>query len=395
MNRIQMILNIFLLFWWVLLPQLVMAKPLTLKLAILVETPTFASAVPDYLRPAADQGIAGAKQAIADSNRTGKFLKHHYQLQSFSAESTTELVAQALLWQQQAIDIMLVDVSSDSLVQLRQQLAADVLLVNIGNRDNQFRTKNCLPNTLHISASYSMQTDALAQWLKQRRFNKVLLISGNTIEDKLYTAAVKQSLTKFALQLVAQKKWSFNTDLRRVAGKELQAFTQVDDYDVVWVADKAQLFGQNLAYNTWLSRLVVGTNGLRANEWSYVIEAWGAAQLQNRFYQQFERHMSAKDYNAWLAVRALTEAMTQVQTNQTQLLSQYMLSDQFSLAAYKGRKLSFRAWNGQLRQPMPLTQAQALVTTAPIAGFYHPRSELDTLGIDKPLSRCNLMQTFQ
>ncbi|MEO0362499.1 MAG: branched-chain amino acid ABC transporter substrate-binding protein, partial [Pseudomonadota bacterium] len=66
----------------------------------------------------------------------------------------------------------------------------------------------------------------------------------------------------------------------------------------------------------------------------------------------------------------------------------YMLGGAFELAGFKGRPLTFRAWNGQLRQPVPLTHPRALAALAPLEGFLHQRNELDTLGIDEPESAC-------
>ena len=65
-----------------------------------------------------------------------------------------------------------------------------------------------------------------------------------------------------------------------------------------------------------------------------------------------------------------------------------MRSDEFELAGFKGRPLTFRAWNGQLRQPIPLVHPRALAAQAPLEGFLHHRNELDSLGLDQPESAC-------
>jgi ABC transporter substrate binding protein (PQQ-dependent alcohol dehydrogenase system) len=59
-------------------------------------------------------------------------------------------------------------------------------------------------------------------------------------------------------------------------------------------------------------------------------------------------------------------------------------------AGYKGATLSFRSWDGQLRQPVLLADARALVSVSPQPGFLHQFSELDTLGIDKPETKCRM-----
>ena len=70
-----------------------------------------------------------------------------------------------------------------------------------------------------------------------------------------------------------------------------------------------------------------------------------------------------------------------------------MRSDQFELAAFKGVKLSFRPWDGQLRQPILLADPYSLVSVSPQPGFLHQFSELDTLGIDRPESPCKLAKS--
>jgi ABC transporter substrate binding protein (PQQ-dependent alcohol dehydrogenase system) len=75
-------------------------------------------------------------------------------------------------------------------------------------------------------------------------------------------------------------------------------------------------------------------------------------------------------------------------------LYSYLLGDDFEIAAFKGRSLTFRTWNGQLRQPIPLVQPRAVVGQAPLTGFLHPRTELDTLGFDAPETDCPFETTL-
>jgi ABC transporter substrate binding protein (PQQ-dependent alcohol dehydrogenase system) len=100
--------------------------------------------------------------------------------------------------------------------------------------------------------------------------------------------------------------------------------------------------------------------------------------------------MSARDFAAWAAVRSIGEAATRTRSNDFDAIGAYLSSDAFELAAFKGRKLSYRPWNGQLRQPIPLTTARAIVALSPQEGFLHPHTELDTLGYDAPETRCKM-----
>lgn len=350
-----------------------------------VETTT---AVPDYLAPPENNGEAGAALAVSDANGTGKFLGQKYTLRVETSDTSAALNATAKSWYDDGLRYFLTDLDTPSLQALRKALPDDALLINVGNQDDELRRTLCLPNTLHTALSYSMRADALAQWMRVRRLNEVFLVSGVSEADNAYLGAIKPTLKKYNLTVVQEKVWNFDTDLRRSASAELPLFTQASDYDLVLVIDESNLFGQHLPYNTWLPRPVIGTHGLRADGWHYVIEQWAAIQLQNRFIKMFDRPMTARDYAAWVAVRSLNEAVTVLNKGDIDTVLPFIMSDKFQLAAYKGRKLTYRPWNGQLRQTVPLFDSQALVASAPFEGFLHPRNELDSLGIDEAQSQC-------
>ena len=123
-----------------------------------------------------------------------------------------------------------------------------------------------------------------------------------------------------------------------------------------------------------------------------MIEQWGAAQLQNRFEEENGRKMGPEDYAAWAATRTLGEAVTRTNRGDVETLRAFIFSDDFELAGFKGRPLTYRDWNGQLRQPIAIAHPRALVITAPLEGFLHQTNELDSLGLDRPESNCKAFQ---
>jgi ABC transporter substrate binding protein (PQQ-dependent alcohol dehydrogenase system) len=123
--------------------------------------------------------------------------------------------------------------------------------------------------------------------------------------------------------------------------------------------------------------------------WSATVEANGAVQLQNRFRKLAGRNMTSRDYAAWAAVRSVGEAVTRVNKTDAGPVRDYILSDAFKLAGFKGAPLTYRTWNGQLRQPIPLTHSRAMAMLAPLDGFLHQHNPLDTLGMDEPESKCD------
>ena len=113
-------------------------------------------------------------------------------------------------------------------------------------------------------------------------------------------------------------------------------------------------------------------------------------QLQKRFEAHAQRWMNDRDFAAWLAVRSIASAVSKLRQTDAGAIRALALSDQLPLDGFKGRKLSFRSWNGQLRQPIPLVHPRALVSNSPQDGFLHPSSELDSLGYDAPEVSCTL-----
>ncbi len=338
-------------------------------------------------------GLAGVQLAISDNNTTGKFLNQNYSLRSFSSSSMDELKARALDWVSEgSIDFIVANMPSEQLQTLSISLQQhDVLIFNAGSRDDKLRSEVCLPNVLHTRPSNAMLADALGQWFISRKQKEWFLISGGKVDDIAFADSLKRTARRFGIKLIAEKTWSFDTDLRRTASKELPIFTRADDYDAVVVADIAGDFGEFVLHNTWLPRPVAGTQGLMPVTWHRVVEQWGAAQLQSRFEKLHHRWMNSADYAAWVAARAVAEAVTRTSRTDQASVESYITSEDFELAGFKGKGLSFRAWSGQLRQPIPLVHPRALVAQAPIEGFLHPKNDLDTLGIDEQESQCRFV----
>ncbi len=338
-----------------------------------------------------DSGLKGAQLAINDSNTSGRFLKHQYALEHLTSDNPDDLMRQASAWQAEGINLIVADLPVAELTRLSETLGNQALIFNAGSSDDELRTDQCLGNVLHTLPSRAMLADALAQWLAARQWRDWLLIVGNQPEDQAYARAIRRAAKRFGGKIVTEKEWSFDTDLRRTAQSEMPLFTQGKEYDVVLVADERGDFGEYVLYNSWYPRPVAGTQGLTPVAWHKVVEQWGAAQLQSRFELLAGRWMQSRDYAAWAAVRSIAEAATQLRQAQAPQVRDFLLSDRFALAAFKGRKLNYRPWSGQLRQPIPLVHPRALVSQSPQEGILHPNTDLDSLGFDAPESRCALL----
>ncbi|WP_411186765.1 ABC transporter substrate-binding protein [Pseudomonas sp.] len=362
---------------------------LQVHIAYLGYTPETGPLLSNVIPEPQDAGRRGAELAIIDSNSTGRFLQHSYQLDVAERSDSDSLLAAARALHTQGVRLFVVNAPVATLRQLSQALP-DSLLFNAGSADDSLRQSQCLNNVLHTLPSRAMLADALAQFLVVRKWTRALLISGPTADDQAYAAALKRAAKRFGLRIVAEKSWSFDNDQRRSAQAEMPLFTQTTEYDVVLVADERGDFGEYLPYQTWYPRPVAGTQGLTPTAWHKTVETYGAAQLQKRFEAFAQRWMNDRDFAAWIAVRSIASAVTKLRQNDVQAIRTLALSEQLPIDGFKGRKLSFRSWNGQLRQPIPLVQPRALVSTSPQEGFLHPNNEMDSLGYDRPEVSCDL-----
>lgn len=336
------------------------------------------------------KGLAGTELAITDNNTTGQFTGQQFELIKIVVPVDADVVQ---AFTQKVSDSTFFIISNLPVEQLTQLADLDSkqekLFFDATTVEDKLRNKQCRDNILHMLPSRAMRADALAQYLMKKRWKKWFLVSGSTQQDKHYANALKRAANRFGMKIVAEKPWTHTYDARRTAQSDVPVFTQVDDYDVLVVADEQGLFGEYLEYRTWVPRPVVGTQGLVSTSWHRTHEQWGAVQIQNRFKKKSGRWMGEQDYGAYLAVRAIGEASVRSQSSQLNKIKGYLLGEDFALQGYKGIPLSFRPWNGQLRQPVLLAAARSLVSVAPIEGFLHPVSELDTLGFDQAESSCS------
>lgn len=364
------------------------AEPQQIKIAYMTRQQKVPAALSNLDPFIIDKGIPGAELAIADNNTTGQFTNQHFSLHIETVALTGDLSKAFNRLGEQGYAFILLNLPAQDLIALAEQENKGQLLFDVATRDDKLRSELCFPNLLHMLPSRAMRADALAQYLLKKRWQKWFLVLGPSVEDGLYGSAVKRAAKRYGMQIVAEKSWMHTYDARRTAQSDVPVFTQGVNYDVLVVADEQGLFGEYLEYRTWKPRPVVGTQGLVATAWHRTHEQWGAVQIQNRFKKQAGRWMEEEDYAAYLAIRALGEAATRTQSAAMEKIKAYLLSENFKLQGYKGRPLSFRRWNGQLRQPILLAAARSLVAVAPIEGFLHPKSELDTLGYDQPESKC-------
>jgi len=349
-------------------------------------------------QPAADDGIAGARLAIDDNNTTGKFLNQHFTLHEMRLKEADDPVKAVTALADQNIAFVVTDLPAEALLKAADAIRdRGVVLFNAGATDDRLREEDCRANVIHVAPTRSMLADALAQYLVWKQWKRWLMVVGSHDEDKLFADALRRSASRFGARIVQERVFEDTGGARRTDSgvtliqRQMPVFTQqAPAYDILVAADESEVFASYLPYRTWDPRPVAGSAGLVPKSWDAAQDQWGAVQMQNRFLKLNSRRMTALDMQVWTAVRMVGEATSRVNSGDRKTVFDFLRGPEFSVAAFKGQRLTLRPWNLQLRQPILLADGRMVVSVSPQEGFLHQLSELDTLGVDQPETRCKL-----
>ncbi len=343
-----------------------------------------------------DNGIQGARLGHKNNVGTARILGHNYELEEVVVPGDGDVVSEARRLLARGQRFFVADLESDDLIQISSLPSAkDAIIVNIRSSADRLRNEVCRGNLFHVPPSTAMRADALAQYFAWKRWQRLLLLKGTAKGDEKFAAAMRRAAKRFGLQIVEERENKFRAGHRRAEDGHQQIQDRIPrltqnapDHDVIVVADTQETFGEYLLFRSSLPRAVAGTHGLVPVAWHAAFEQYGGMQMQSRFQKLAGRKMTERDYFAWLGVRIFGEALMRSGSADPKSIRDYLLSDKFVVAAFKGRGLTFRKWNQQLRQPVLLMAARSLISISPQPGFLHPHHLTDTLGYDEPESGC-------
>ncbi len=349
-------------------------------------------------QPAENDGLAGARLAIEDNNTTGKFLNQHFALEELRLKDGDDAARAAATLADRKIGFIIADLPADALLKAADAVRdRGTVLLNAGAIDDRLREEDCRANVIHAAPTRSMLADGLAQYLVWKQWKRWMLVVGSHEEDKLFAEALRRAASRFGAKIVQERVFEDSGGARRTDSgvtliqRQMPVFTQqAPAYDVLVAADESEVFAPYLPYRTWDPRPVAGSAGLVPKSWDAAQDQWGAVQMQNRFLKLNSRHMTALDMQAWTAARMIGEAVTRKNSGDPKSVLDFLKGPDFSIAAFKGQRLTLRDWNLQLRQPILLADGRMIVSVSPQEGFLHQVSELDTLGLDRPETKCKL-----
>jgi ABC transporter substrate binding protein (PQQ-dependent alcohol dehydrogenase system) len=360
------------------------AYPAPVPLSIAVDVP-------------ADPGVAGAKLATEEINTTGKFLGKQFTMQVMQVPPDGDVAARARELLKPGPAIIVADlIASDLLAVSDLPEAKTSIILDMRTIDDRLRQKDCRANVFHLLPDRAMRTDAIAQFLISKNWGHWFVLKGPSPHDDVYAADIARSAKRFGGKIVETRTYNYDPGSRRVdtGFQQIQQqmpleTQQVPSYDVLFAADEGDLFGDYLPFNTYDARPIVGTQGLVATSWTPSFQEYSALQMQHRFKLFAHRQMQEADYAGWLALRIVGEAVFRSNETNVPDLKNFMRSDQFDVAGFKGQKLTFRSWDLQLRQPVLLAQPLMIVSMSPQEGFLHHKDATDTLGFDEPETECH------
>ena len=119
---------------------------------------------------------------------------------------------------------------------------------------------------------------------------------------------------------------------------------------------------------------------VEALAWHPAFDKYAASQLNLRFEKRFKQPMDDAAWAGWAGVKLVTDSIARIQqTDPAALLD--ALKTKLAFDGQKGSTLSFRP-NGQLRQPLLISDGPKILGEAPVRGVADP-DELDSLGDSK------------
>jgi ABC transporter substrate binding protein (PQQ-dependent alcohol dehydrogenase system) len=262
--------------------------------------------------------------------------------------------------------------------------AVKIAVLNAGVTADALRQADCRRNLWHIAPSERMRADAIAQFLVARNWRNVLVLVGPADAER--AATVQAAIRRYGLKATAVRPFKLSADPRERDLANPLLLTGSASYDVVWVIDADGEFAAMLPYRTALPRPVVGDAGLAALAWSPRFDRYGAPQVTRRLTKAAGRPMGAHDWPAYMAGKALVAAAQAAPKGPAAAFATALAGAEID--GSKGVSLNFRPWDGQLRQPMLLSDGFQVVAIAPGDGVLHPKNNLDTLGADAPEKLC-------
>lgn len=244
-----------------------------------------------------------------------------------------------------------------------------ILFLNVGCADDAFRGEGCGRHAFHVDASTAMYADAFAQWLAgERRLRRWQFVAAGPAE-----AAAARRARRALLEEGGEDAGA--VEFRPgAAGEALRAIRRARS-DVVLVALRGEarkeflraFAGAGLPVEAaclfpgdrppW-SRPAETRVGVWPVLWHPGLFRYGAEQLNDRFSDRFGEPLESRAWAAWMAMKIVAETALRSRADSPAEWIDYLEGRRAQFDGHKGRPLTFRRWNHQLRQPVYLVRVR-------------------------------------
>lgn len=322
--------------------------------------------------PAGAATSRGAELGAAEAAQLAGLLGSRFELATRAADGARDArAAAAALFEQDDVTAVaggLDEASADAIG--AEADAHGRLFLNVGAPDDSLRGARCRRHAFHVQASAAMYADALAAWLAgEQGLTRWTFIDGGASDDAAYArarAALLAQNGESVARLAVSDSASAAAALSAIARSSPQ---------VTWVllrgearADFARRYrdaglAPTLAFGLpsdvpiWAipaeSRL-----GLWPVLWHPRLFRYGAEQVTDRFQDRFAEPPDSVAWAAWMAAKILAEGALRARSVDGSALAAYLEGRRAQFDGHKGRSLTFRPWDHQLRQPVYLVRAR-------------------------------------
>jgi len=304
-----------------------------------------------------------------------------------------------------------------------------VVYLNVGATSDALRGERCGRYTFHVMPSAAMLLDAAATWFageevqtprgmrtRRRPVQTLFVIRQDSAWGKALEARAEGALRKAGWRGRIVGRLSVKPDLPDYY-RVLQAVQRARP-ELVWLlldataqldfVDQAESFGLQAEVSgfpdapaqtySFLSAVHDASRrlstGVRPSAWDLGLPG-AAFRISYRFRERWGQPMGGVSWTCWAALHLLWRAAASAGSTEPDRLVRAL--EVTSFEGGKGRALTFRRWDHQLRQPLYLVRARHDPKDVPwdlveVVGVVPgPAEDLDRLGDDRTATRCTII----
>jgi ABC transporter substrate binding protein (PQQ-dependent alcohol dehydrogenase system) len=233
------------------------------------------------------------------------------------------------------------------------------LFLNVGCAADRLRSERCDRHAFHLHASVQMHAGAAAFWLaEEKKLRRWAVVGADELRRTVAAFASARGATVAEDLAVAHGTPDWGPTIERLRAAQAEAVwlgvpaSQVDAFLPRYA--QAGVGGELIVLDPDAGPLreAAGASGVRPLMWHHTLEKYSARELNNRHRRRFAEPLDGASWSAWAALKLVGEAMLRQGTTPRAIV-EYLESDP-PFDGHKGRALTFRKSDHQLRQPLYL-----------------------------------------